>query len=331
MLDKKQIAFLEKIRKTLNKPLCECMHPQCTEKPIYSHVFQKEGVLQEISTDRKVVAFEYCDLFTLERGECPIRYKESGINETFGFYGFCNSHDTSVFAPIEPKDKEVDWYDEKNQYLLGYRTLCRECFVHLQMSKYLSTLFNSGYFSENMFISDANSKRSISVLGKYKTILEKGIFGEDYSRYTFRTTKLPFRLELCLASPIVIREECKGPYFGPDENVISDTVNIVTIFPSNDYTVIIIGFLEGEKNIWANTIYSMLRSDDSEDVCKALQDIMFRSEFHCMSKLLYNEIESEIPTFLQEWHLLREAHNYYLPYSSNIFRKYIRKRCGFAD
>lgn len=331
MFDKKQLAFLESVRKKINKALCNCMYPQCTENPIYSHVFQKEGVLQEISTDRKVIAFEYRDLFALERGECPVCYKESGINETFGFYGFCNLHDTKVFAPIEPKDKEVDWYDVKNQYLLGYRTLCRECFVHLQMSKYLTTLFDNGYFSEDMFIAKANSKRSIFILGKYKTVLEKGIFWKDYSRYSFKTTELPFRLELCLASPIVIREESKGPYFGPDENVISDTVNIITIFPHKNRTVVMIGFLEGEKNIWANTIYSMLRSDDIDDVSRALQDIMFRSEFHCMSKLLYNEIESEIPTFLQEWNLLREAHDYYLPYSSNIFRKYIRKQCGFAD
>lgn len=330
-MNKKQLAFSESVRKKINKALCKCMCPRCTEKPIYSHVFQKEGVLEEISTDRKVIAFEYRDLFALERGECPVCYKESGINETFGFYGFCNPHDTKIFAPIEPKDKKVDWYDEKNQYLLGYRTLCRECFVHLQVSKYLSTLFDNGYFSDNMFIANANSKRSISILEKYKTVLEKGIWEKDYSRYFFKTTELPFRLELCLASPIVIREECKGLYFGPDENVISDTVNIVTIFPHNDRTVIMIGFLEGEKNIWATTIYSMLRSDDLEDVCKALQDIMFRSEFHCMSKQLYNEIESEIPTFLQEWNLLREAHNYYLPYSSNIFRRYIRKRCGFVE
>lgn len=331
MFDKKQLAFLESVRKKINKALCNCMYPQCTEKPIYSHVFQKEGVLQEISTDRKVIAFEYRDLFALERGECPVCYKESGINETFGFYGFCNLHDTKVFAPIEPKDKKVDWYDEKNQYLLGYRTLCREYYAQLQIQKYLLAHLESEYSSLRAFLSKADCNYSISVFEKYKTVLEKGIWGKDYSRYSFKTTELPFRLELCLASPIVIREESKGPYFGPDENVISDTANIITIFPHKNRTVVMVGFLEGEKNIWANTIYSMLRSDDIDDVSRALQDIMFRSEFHCMSKLLYNEIESEIPAFLQEWNLLREAHDYYLPYSSNIFRKYIRKQCGFAD
>lgn len=330
-MNKKHLAFSESVRKKINKALCKCMCPQCTEKPIYSHVFQKEGVLEEISTDRKVVAFEYRDLFALERGECPVCYKESGINETFGFYGFCNPHDTKIFAPIEPKDKKVDWYDEKNQYLLGYRTLCREYYVQLQIQKYLLAHLDSEHFSLRAFLSKTDCDYSISVFEKYKIILENGIFNDIYDRYTFKTTELPFRLDLCLASPIIISEECNGQYWGDDENVISETVNIVAVFPHKDRTVIMIGFLEGKKNIWASTIYYMLRSDDLEDVCKALQDILFRSEFHCMSKQLYDEIESEIPTFLQEWNLLREAHNHYLPYSSDIFRKYIRKQYGCAE
>ena len=94
-------------------------------------------------------------------------------------------------------------------------------------------------------------------------------------------------------------------------------------------TIIIIGFLEGEKNLWATEIYQMLRSDDIEDICIALQDILFRSEFHCMSKKLYNEIESEISFFLQEWEKLLGCHNYTLSYKSNIYRKYIKKLLGY--
>lgn len=331
MADWGQISFSEKTRKSINEPLCSCMYPGCTEKPIYSHVFQKKGVLKEISTNSKVFAFEYCDLYTFNRGECPVRYKESGINDTFGFFGFCNQHDNKLFELIEPpKGKYVDWYDEKNQYLLGYKTLCREIFVKLQLQRYFLKHLEGGYFSEGAYTNKANCDYSILILEKYKKILEKGILNSDYERYKFKITELPFRLDLCLASPIVIREECKGQYWGEDENVIPDTVNIINIFPYKERTVIIVGFLRGEKNIWATKLYSDLRSDDLEDVCKSLQDIMFRSEFHCMSKQLYTEIESEIPTFLNEWAELRDLHNYSLPYSSNIFRKYIMKQFGYT-
>ena len=44
-------------------------------------------------------------------------------------------------------------------------------------------------------------------------------------------------------------------------------------------TIIIIVFLEGEKKLWATEIYQMLRSDDIEDICIALQDILFVKNF----------------------------------------------------
>ena len=48
-----------------------------------------------------------------------------------------------------------------------------------------------------------------------------------------------------------------------------------------------------------------------------------------MSKELYNEIESEISFFLQEWEKLLGCHNYTLSYKSNIYRKYIKKLLGY--
>lgn len=329
------ISNLEYYRKKGNIPLCNCMYLECAQKPIYSHVFQKKGVLSEISHNGKVMCFNYRDLFAIKRDELPICYKEMGINQTFGFYGFCSIHDNSIFAPIEPTDSTVDWYEEHNQYLLAYRTLCREYYTQLYTKSIFQNCLKTLILSTDLCIQHvqniANCNKSIDVFDKYKVLFEKGIKANDYSLYKNKITELPFRLELCLASPITIMEDCKGLYFGSDDDKIVDTVNIVNIFPQKNSTVIIIGFLDGEKNTWATTIYQMLRSDDLEDICIALQDILFRSEFHCMSKKLYDEINSEIPKFLEEWHVLMNNYNISLPYQSNIFRNYIKRQLGYLD
>ena len=117
-------------------------------------------------------------------------------------------------------------------------------------------------------------------------------------------------------------------YFGPPKEDIDDVVNIVEIFPYKGKTLIIMGFLNGKANKWMTEKYEQLCSD-VHDISMALQDILFRSEFHCMSQRLYEEIKDEIPLFLEEW---LSNHNQYggsLDYSSNLFEKYIRKQLGF--
>ncbi|MBM6881752.1 hypothetical protein [Bacteroides caecigallinarum] len=324
-----------KIRdRILKEPICNCMCPQCANRPIFSHVFQKEGVLREISINGKVMAFSYKNLFETKNNRTPVFYKEVGIHETFGFYGFCKKHDNSLFAPIEPVNKQVDWYNENNQYLLAYRTLCREYYIQMVVKSVFKKCLDRFILPENILMhftqEISNCDLTIKVFDQYKLLLEKGINDKNFSQYKFKVIELPFRLELCLASPINITEECKGLCWRLEDKIV-DTINIVNIFPYKNRTIVIIGFLQGEKNRWASDIFQKLRGDNLEDVCIALQDIIFRSEFHCMSKTLYDEIKSEIPLFLDEWTYLMRNHNFTLCYNSNIFRKYIFKLLGYTD
>ena len=88
------------------------------------------------------------------------------------------------------------------------------------------------------------------------------------------------------------------------------------------------GFLNGKENKWMTEKYEQLCSD-VHDISIALQDILFRSEFHCMSKRLYEEIKEETPLFLEEWLSSRNQFSSSLNYTSNLFEKYIRKQLGF--
>ncbi len=134
----------------------------------------------------------------------------------------------------------------------------------------------------------------------------------------------PFILDLCLSAPITIREE-QGPLcFGTDEDKKVETVNIVNFFPYHEKTIVIIGGLKDRPNVWLNKIYDLLSSGSIENISIALQDILFREEFHCISKRLYDALTDEIPLFIQEWFENADNTEYNMPYTSNIFYKYLK-------
>ena len=329
------LAFLEKVMKQAKERKRSCMCPSCSMDAIYSHVFQqKHQQLAEITTDGKMYAFTYNHLFAYLRNEPLVEYKEVGISKQFGFYGFCNPHDTFLFTPIERPGCKVDWYDERNQYLLAYRTLCREVYAKSVMYDFSSEIIdriiscNRDLFY-HFWELKSNSSQSLQDLVRYKSLFEKGIFHTDYSRYYFKVVQLPYRLEVCLAAPIIIKDEYRGLYFGPDKEKITNPINIVEIFPVKSKTFILLGFAESFPNTWAFQMYGNLQSDDIEDVSLALQDILFRAEFHCISKTFYEEIAEDIPLFLEEWY--NQKNNFYsnITYKSSVFKKPLLRRTGY--
>lgn len=329
------LALLEKTLKRTKERKCPCMYPGCSNDAIFSHVFQRRNQqLSEITTNGKVYAFTYNHLFAFLRNEPLLEYKELGISNQFGFPGFCDTHDSELFAPIERTDCAIDWYEERNQYLLAYRTLCREIHANKVMREFSSEILDRIIScNEDLFFQfvdlKANSSQSLQDLDRYKAMFEKGIFGSDYSKYYFKVVQLPYRLELCLAAPIIIRNEYRGSYWGPDENKITNPINIIEIFPSKNSTYILIGFAESFPNTWAFQIYGHLQSDEIEDVSWALQDILFRAEFHCISRDLHEELAEDIPLFLHEWYELKNNFDSDMIYKSDIFKKPILRRLGY--
>lgn len=308
--------------------LYKCMCPFCNEEAIKSHAFQKNGILRKIADKGKVMSFEYRHLYSILKNESPIIYQERGLNEeNFWFYGFCSAHDKKIFQPIEEPEETLDWRNIKNQYLLAYRTICRELFINLKVKNIFNYCLKH-YYTDELFIHLSNVNYSIQEIEKYKLLFENGIFNNDYSKYYFKIIELPFKLDLCLASPITISNELNGFCFSKNPNCL-EQINIVNIFPYKNRTMIILGFLNGSRNIWMNEMYENLRSDVINDVCMSLQDFLFRSEFHCMSKELYNEVKDELPLFFEEWNERKCIYDSKLKYKSNLFKKPIMKYLGY--
>ena len=318
------IKILKKLYKKVERNKTSCMHCNCEAFSIQSHVFQKSTILKSISKENKIYVFEQ-NLFDslLSSKSERLCYKKRGINESFSFLGFCAQHDNCLFASIEPQNGKVDWSDIKNQYLLAYRTLCRELYTKRKALSFFIECNNNikGFpFTPNLckFIND--TKSSIKLLEQHKKILELGISEEIYSKYEFNVIKLPFRLELCVAATIALRTG----YFPDNENFIPEC-NIIDIFPQDKETIVIMEFLKDMPNRWMNKIYKALSSNNSNNISKALQDILFRTDFHCISENLYRQIgEDTTKEFIKEWDELKANYNEEIQFKSNMFNEVLR-------
>jgi hypothetical protein len=92
-----------------------CFAEGCSEYAINSHLLQKNIILKRISEKGHLYKVDI-NPFTLKT-----RFSKIGINDALTFKGFCSTHDTSIFHPIETK--QVDFSNPKSALLLNYRAI----------------------------------------------------------------------------------------------------------------------------------------------------------------------------------------------------------------
>lgn len=318
--------FLQESQALIYKALKKssvCMCSGCKNIAINSHVLQNKNILKPIAPDDHLFCFEPNSLFNKEQ---RFTYKRKGINNVLTYSGFCSYHDDQIFSFIEKTD--VDWFNPKSQFLLGYRSLCRELYVKQFSIKYYSALLDKFVLPIDM-----EHRINMSILGilkgiediqRYKEFLEMAIFNESYESYNFETIILPFCIELCVSSPISVSY---SEDIANKDLVEADFIetNIVNVFPYKGKSIVIIGFANGFGNQWAKEFTRKLKTQEIELICKALSDlILFRAEFHCMSEKLYQSIhQEEIKEFLKtsEEILLLRSNN--LSTKLNIFHSFL--------
>lgn len=100
------LSKVQLVQEQLKATVHECMHPECYKQAIASHSQQKKGQLSEIAKNGYVYALERNhrkELSSILIKGAPKRPRivRQHINEVSTYPGYCNHHDTQVFAVIE--------------------------------------------------------------------------------------------------------------------------------------------------------------------------------------------------------------------------------------
>lgn len=174
-----------------------CLHydagVRCS-RVIDAHSIQENGALSLIADAGKVYAISrnYTDVKKRHGGVC---FTRQGIGIVSTFRGFCERHDTEVFAPIDTRPLQPT----PHQILLyAYRSLCREIFVKEAAFQSLEQQAQDNAANTAIYtlLSDVRQGTEIGLknLRLQKQLYDESLSTQAYSdvKYVvFHTTQMP--------------------------------------------------------------------------------------------------------------------------------------------
>ena len=267
------------------------MFGDCQEKAINSHVFQKNGILKQMSENNHLIQLFLSDAYKIDKTGFH-QYKKIGINEAYSFKGFCNNHDTCIFSPIEEKDK-LDVFNTYHQALFSYRGLCQEIRRKQISFEFINKMMISqGYQGAKAAADGFNS--GIKNLSFFKRELEKAINNMNFSKFHFSTVEFP-KIDLCISVPLNV-----GDLENPNNLPLNQwelnekyprTTSFINIFPLKNKSYFIGGYHKDFPCKWTEKKIDKFSYSKNKVIIKELSDlIVLRLEFWTMSLKLFRTI-----------------------------------------
>ncbi|MCE5739272.1 hypothetical protein JL782_07865 [Staphylococcus pseudintermedius] len=177
-MTKEEKKILKNICFRVNKKILskkeKCYVSSCESKAIKSHSFHKKGILNSLANSEGIVYHTNLPKLNPFSDTQLDRYiMKTHVNEAGTFYGFCNHHDTSLFLPIENKDRMCEDIKEYI-FLHAYRGFAYTHQYELRVRE---------YNEECLKQVKNNPKISQQTKENFKFIVEKPILSDDMVYY----------------------------------------------------------------------------------------------------------------------------------------------------
>lgn len=301
------------------------MFSSCQDCAIKSHVLQKNGILQEISVENHLIERVSTNPFEMdEKGISD--FKRKGINNVYTFYGFCQTHDTEVFKPIET-EKTLNLYNPNQQLLFCYRGLCQEIRrkeIALEMLSDSRNIIPKDfrYILDSIF--DGNED-GLKNLNYFKSQLEDSIITGNCDNFYFETLEIE-RIDLCISVSLNVGETEIPTDIDYEKwrknKKLPFTTSFLNVFPKGLSTYIIVGFHKEFPCQWTMKFIDKLKKSTRKEILKELSDLVtLRLEFWALSIPLFDKIDkSELSKYQK---LIEENvfnHSEYMTTDINLFK-----------
>ncbi|WP_273567254.1 hypothetical protein [Maribacter halichondriae] len=115
--------ILVQIEKNVDSKNLECVIEGCSNIAINSHILQKNGILNSISTANHFHEYKNADIFDFAKSNSgkELRFRKTGVNKAHSYRTLCSEHDTNLFKSIEKHP--IDFDDYNVHLLFAYRTV----------------------------------------------------------------------------------------------------------------------------------------------------------------------------------------------------------------
>lgn len=273
MLDESRKGLLEKYRSMSIKSNWLCMHPQCFNKAINSHIIQKKRYLEILSDSENKV---YCTepyMFAPD----GVSIKKRSTNQVLAFPCFCANHDNKIFKKIESNGINFD--DWRSLHLLNYRTALSEIRKkEISLKSFQMVLDNKRLYSNKVVMDKFMYGTKLGINDTYVTInalfkdLQKGINSEYRHHYReISHTQICivsiFNLETSQEHEFVTKVTGKVPEF-----LSSIFFYLIPISKEKDMVVL---SYEATKEVRVKRYLKSFFEGDETEVQKQISDLMF--------------------------------------------------------
>lgn len=231
---------LNKIERHIENEKWPCLHPNCQESAINSHLLQRNGVLNNVAENGHLCEMRTPNVY--ERENKLFDIKKVGISQTISFPLFCSKHDSCLFKSIEGKHIDFDSY--QSQLLFSYRGLCSE----IRKKEYNIELYSVLPENKDKFDLLFLTKLGLEDLKHYKKLFENEI-DLPHDNFTFLHLSYPF---------IPVYASGTSTSFSLDGTIVDSTEGIgvnqiidsffINIIPQKESLEIIVGYNNSHTN-----------------------------------------------------------------------------------
>ncbi|WP_159478367.1 hypothetical protein [Chryseobacterium sp. 18068] len=275
-----------KCKNSSKKKIKECFYPRCNNESINSHVLQRKGILNQISTDSHLWTFEK-DVFK----ENEFAFKRTGLKKAFAFHCFCNIHDTQLFKEIEVDD--IDFTTYKTNLLFTLRTVYDEIYKEIVYANTRDCLLkneNDLFDIDKLKKESENAKLAIDDL---KMIVGKILYDldNDSQQFVFQNRTIP-KIGLCVSSFFTYdtSEEIELMERENGSKLERYTELFITIFPFKNDSQLIMAYEKIDTNKVKNYVDEFFQNDRPEICYQKITNLII---FNCQNKVFNNQFYNE--------------------------------------
>lgn len=286
MEEKEILKISNDLREQAKKEICNCMHPNCPNKAINSHIMQKNGVLSSISPDRHLWEL------SVNNFKKKIEFRKRGINNIYTFLGFCNEHDTNLFKKIESKEG-IDLNDYESCLLLALRTACNEYRlkeINIRWYEYLLKNNNIKHLYQKDLMEKhiEENKLGLKDLDFYIQAMWNDLQNKTQS-FVFNHRKIE-KLELCLNSIYTYDTSLEmRDYILKNGKDMERTSEIfISFFPYNDESILLMGYHKSDESKVKSFVNLFFKENEKRVKRRISSLIIFNCETWVCSNELYH-------------------------------------------
>ena len=221
----------------------ECIHKDkdCSKSISKAHSIQNKGILDKLSRLGDVMAID----FSKVSSDNGFRLREVGRGKASTFTGFCNTHDSDIFRPIEHCD-----YMENNKeqnFLFAYRSFGLSYYERYSAYKLIKASQKSKEYKSNHILEQKLALYDIQlkIVDKIKIIMNTNLDNKRYDRITTDLLIWPGEYGIAATSMFFISKDNEGNTINKTNGYMSPL--FFTIFPQLGTTYVLIGYFTKDK------------------------------------------------------------------------------------